>query len=268
MAIAYRIRVAAVAMILATSLPAGALAWEQQNFKDPLSGVPYRRLTTAPIGTFAIAGIAAGSPELGLECGPGEGGRPNLQVDITFPTLITQESYVSIDYQFADHPAHSLLAVLVKPERRLLFQPYSFEFVEQMLVAPRVDLEFLIPRSGSPVLSFDLSDRGPLLAFVKSCYADIDKVPPEIAPRVAEFLLQDDADGIKALQIALQDLKFYQGTIDGQRTPALFSAFQSYAVARQADEVAKGEWEHLTRRSLASILAHDSQIPAELRKRF
>jgi hypothetical protein len=257
-----------LAVIAALSMPSGARAWEQEEFKDPLSGAPYSRLTIGPIGTFAIAGIAAGSPALALECGPGEGGRPSLQVDITFPTLITRESYVSIDYQFVDHPVHSLVAVLIKPERRLLFQPHSFEFVEQMLAAPRVDLEFLIPRSGSPVLSFDLSDRGPLLAFVKRCYPDIDRVPPEIAPRVAEYLLQNDAGGIKALQTALQDLKFYQGAIDGQRTPALFSALQNYAVARQADEVAMGEWEHLTRRSLASILAHDSQIPADLRQKF
>jgi len=160
------------------------------------------------------------------------------------------------------------LATLVKPERRLLFQPYSFEFVEQMLASPRVDLEFLIPRSGSPILSFDLSDHDPLFAFVKSCYPDIDKVPPQIAPRVAEYLLQDDAAGIRALQAALLQLKFYQGPIDGLRSTPLFLALQSYAVDRKADEVATGEWEHLTLRSLYSILKHDSQIPADLREKL
>jgi hypothetical protein len=264
-----RFRIAAIVLALTMSLPIGARTWERRDFKDPLSGATYSRLTTGPSGTFAIAGVAAGVPELGLECGPGSNGRPSLQVDIsTYPTLITRESYVSIDYQFLGHPPHSLTAILVKPERRLLFQPHSFEFVEQMLAAPRVDMEFLIPRTGSPILSFDFSDRDTLHSFVKACYPDIDKVPPELAPRVAEYLLRDDADGIRAVQTALKDLKFYQGESDGQRSPELFTALQNYAVARQADEVAKDEWQHLERRSLASILRHDNQIPADLRQKF
>ncbi|HUN50686.1 MAG TPA: putative peptidoglycan binding domain-containing protein [Candidatus Sulfotelmatobacter sp.] len=263
-----RFAIFAVILALVLSRPLAARAWERQDFKDPLSGNGYARLVTGPIGTFAIAGVAAGAPLLGLECGPGEGGRRSLQVDITFPTLITRESYVSIDYQFAGHKVHGLTAVLIKPERRFLLQPHSFEFVEQMLAAPRVDMEFLIPRSGSPILGFDLSDHGTLHAFVKSCYADIDMVPPELAPGVAEYLLQDDADGVRAVQSALKGLGLYQGAADGARSPDLFRALQNYAVAQKADEVAVGEWEHLTRRSLAGILRHDARIPADVREKL
>ena len=70
------------------------------------------------------------------------------------------------------------------------------------------------------------------------------------------------------LQTALKGLGLYQGPADGARSPDLFQALQTYAVAQKADEVALGEWEHLTRRSLASILRHDERIPADIRQKL
>ena len=261
------IAVAALASGMAMSSSATS-AWQEYEQKDPLTGAIYSRLSERSVGTFAIAGIAAGTPELGMECDPGDNGRRILRVDVTFPVAISRETFVVIDYQFDDRPLESFTVTVLRPWQRLNFLSHSFEFLQPMLVANRVRMEFEFRRRGSPFLNFDLSDRDTLKTFVRACYADIDMVPPEVAPRVAEYLLEEASGSVQALQAALKHLQLFAGEADGRRTPALFLALQRYAVERQADEVANGEIEHLVRRTLFHILSGDSRIPADIRKQL
>ncbi|HYM31215.1 MAG TPA: hypothetical protein VEU47_07955 [Candidatus Cybelea sp.] len=245
-----------------------ASAWERRELEDALSGATYSRLTQPSAGPLSIAGVAAGTPELGIECDRGEGGRRMLRVDVTFPVAISRETFVTIDYRFDDGPVQSITATMLRPWQQLNFLSHSFGFLQQMLKAERLRMEFEFRRRGSSALNFDLSDRDAAGAFARECYADMDMVPPDVAPRVAEYLLEYDRGGVLALQAALKHLEFYSGETDGGRTPALFLALQRYAVDRKADEVAAGDLEHLTRRTLFHILTDDPRIPADIRKQL
>ena len=200
-------RLAFAAVAFTMSFPTAALAWQRQDLKDPFSGNAYSRLTQPAAGNFAVTGIAAGVPQLGLECDVGDNGRRSLSADISFPVAIDRESFVQLQYQFDGNRPVTELGRLLRPWHRLDFTDHSFAFIQPMLTASQVRMQFLLRGRGSPVLSFDLSDHAAVRSFVTACYPDVALVPPHVAPRVAEFLLQEGPAGITGLQTALHDLR-------------------------------------------------------------
>ena len=122
------------------------------------------------------------------------------------------------------------------------------------------------------LIRFDLAGSAPAMGrLARTCYPEMEAMPAGIHPKIRNDILTRGPRSIALLKRGLAALGYYDGTQDGAREPALFSAVQRFADERRAAEATNAAasqttaWDAIFLRESSSSLRNEliAQRPGE-----